>query len=76
MVPLLMSSFAFPNSELPNDTKMFSFPAGELSNSATYFSTFADVSSDIMARLDGTFGTDGRVLWKPVLEQKEDGKIG
>lgn len=55
----------FRISELPNDMKMLSFLAGELSNSATYFSTFADVSSDTMTRLDGTFGTDGRVLWKP-----------
>lgn len=55
----------FRISELPNDMKMLSFLAGELSNSATYFSTFADVSSDTMTRLDGTFGTDGKVLWKP-----------
>ena len=36
----------FRISKLPNDMKMLSFLAGELSNSATYFSTFADVSSN------------------------------
>jgi len=45
--------------------KMLSFLAGELSNSASYFSTFEDVSTDTMTKLDGTFGRDGRVLWKP-----------
>ena len=55
----------FRISELPNGMKMLSFLAGELSNSATHFSTFADVSSDTMTKLDGTFGMDGRALWKP-----------
>ena len=49
-VKFRISEFRTPNL---NDTKMFSFPARELSNSATYFSTFADVTSDTMARWEG-----------------------
>ena len=55
----------FKISELPNDMKMLAFLAGELSNVAMYFSTFADVSSDTMNKLDGTFGFTGKEVWKP-----------
>ena len=44
---------------------MLAFLAGELSNAAMYFSTFADVSSDTMNKLDGTFGFTGKEVWKP-----------
>ena len=50
MVPLLMSNLAVL---VPNDMKMLSFLAGELSNSAISFSTFADVSTDTMTKLQG-----------------------
>lgn len=55
----------FKISELPNDMKMLAFLAGELSNAAMYFSTFADVSSDTMNKLDSTFGFTGKEVWKP-----------
>ena len=55
----------FKISELPNDMEMLAFLAGELSNAAMYFSTFADVSSDTMNKLDGTFGFTGKEVWKP-----------
>ena len=44
---------------------MLAFLAGELSNAAMYSSTFADVSSDTMNKLDGTFGFTGKEVWKP-----------
>ena len=44
---------------------MLAFLAGELSNAAMYFSTFANVSSDTMSKLDGTFGFTGKEVWKP-----------
>ena len=55
----------FKIAELPNDMKMLCFLAGELSNASTYFSTFADVSTDTMRKLDGTFGFTGKKMWKP-----------
>ena len=42
--------------ELPNDMKMLAMLGGELSNSATYFSTFANVSTNDCGDLRGTFG--------------------
>lgn len=47
--------------ELPNDMKMLAMLAGELPNSATYFSTFANVSTNDYKDLKGKFGCK----WKP-----------
>ena len=46
--------------EFPNDMKFLCFLAGELTNSATYFTTFANVSTDYMD-VRKSFGVD----WKP-----------
>ena len=45
----------FKVGELPNDMKMIAFLAGELNNAATWFSTFANVSTNDCAK-GGTFG--------------------
>ncbi|XP_031550490.1 uncharacterized protein LOC116287922 [Actinia tenebrosa] len=55
-------------SEFPNDMKMLCFLTGELSNSATYFSSFADVSTESLkskTALTGTFGPETSNQWKP-----------
>lgn len=51
--------------ELPNDMKMLAMLGGELSNSATYFSTFANVSTNDCGDLRGTFGPGSQCKWKP-----------
>ena len=38
--------------------KMIAFLCGEISNAAKYFSSFANVSSDNVNNLKGTFGND------------------
>jgi hypothetical protein len=45
--------------------KMLAFLAGELSNSATYFSTFADVSKDNLAKCKSSYGPERSDTWKP-----------
>ena len=55
----------FHVSEMPNDMKMLAFLGGELSNAATYFSTFANVSTQNMDSLDGSFSFSGKEMWKP-----------
>ena len=55
----------FQVSELPNDMKMIAFLSGELSNAAKYFSSFANVSSDNVNNVKGTFGNDQSSTWQP-----------
>ncbi|CAB3982880.1 Hypothetical predicted protein [Paramuricea clavata] len=57
--------------KLPNDMKMLAMLAGELSNSSTYFSTFANVSTNDCTDLDGTLSLDPNSKWKPwVFEER------
>lgn len=51
--------------ELPNDMKMLAMLGGELSNSATYFSSFANVSSNDCKDLKAKFGCSSSCRWKP-----------
>ena len=55
----------FQVSELQNDMKMIAFLCGEISNAAKYFSSFANVSSDNVNNLKGTFGNDKNGTWQP-----------
>ena len=55
----------FQVSELLNDMKMIAFLCGEISNAAKYFSSFANVSSDNVNNLKGTFGNDENSTWQP-----------
>ncbi len=50
---------------VPSDMKFLAFINGELSNSATYFSRFANVSTNDISSLEGQFGTDLDCRWKP-----------
>ena len=59
----LQVSFHFE--ELPNDMKMLAMLGGELSNSATFFSSFANVSTNDCTDLSGTFGSSPSCKWKP-----------
>ena len=56
---------AFHFEELPNNMKMLAMLGGELSNSATFFSTFANVSTNDCTDLRGTFGSGPLCKWKP-----------
>ena len=56
---------SFHFEELPNDMKMLAMLGGELSNSATFFSTFANVSTNDCTDLTGTFGSSPSCKWKP-----------
>lgn len=58
---------SFHFEELPNDMKMLAMLGGELSNSATFFSTFANVSTNDCTDLRGTFGSSPSCKWKPWL---------
>ena len=49
---------------VPSDMKFLAFINGELSNSATYFSSFANVSTNDLSSLEGQFGTDLDCRWK------------
>ena len=55
----------FHVSKMPSNMKMLAFLGGELSNAATYFSTFANVSTQNMDPLDGSFSFSGKEMWKP-----------
>ena len=50
---------------LLNDTKMLAMLGGELINSATFFSSFANVSTNDCTDLSGTFGSSPPHKWKP-----------
>ena len=54
----------FQVSELPNDMKMIAFLCGEISNAAKYFLSFANVSSDNVNNLKGTFGNNKNSTWQ------------
>jgi len=56
---------SFHFEELPNDMKMLAMLGRELSNSATFFSTFANVSTNDCTDLRGTFGSSPSCKWKP-----------
>lgn len=56
---------SFHFEELPNDMKMLAMLGGELSNSATFFSTFANVSTNDCTDLRDTFGSSPSCQWKP-----------
>ena len=60
-----MVDVKFHVAELPNDMKMLAFLGGELSNAATFFSTFANVSTEDMNSLNGSFSFSGKDMWKP-----------
>ncbi|XP_066914989.1 uncharacterized protein [Clytia hemisphaerica] len=59
--------------------KMLAFLAGELSNGATYFSTFANVSSNNMSDIDKRFGLHKKADWKPFVykdrTKEENGNV-
>lgn len=59
----LKVSFKFE--EVPNDMKMLAMLGGELSNSAKFFSSFANVSKENCSDLKGTFGNNGKTMWRP-----------
>ena len=50
--------------ELPNDMKMLAMLSGELPNCATYFSSFANVSTNDYKNLKGKFGCSPSSTWK------------
>ena len=45
--------------------KMLAFLGGELTNSATYFSTFANISTEDMCDVTKTFGTEPHNNFRP-----------
>ena len=56
---------SFHFEELPNGMKMLDILGGELSNCATFFSTFANVSTNDCKDLRGTFGSSPSCKWQP-----------
>lgn len=52
--------------ELPNEMKMLAMLGGELSNSTTYFSSFANLTTEDCTDLKGTVGFGPLCKWKPL----------
>ena len=64
--------FQIPN--LANDMKMLAFLGGEQRNSAKYYSSFADVSTDMQKDPRGKFGKE--CMWRALGAFKEDESCG